>query len=143
MAIPGYTGSASESMRCTLAKLYLGKHRAMRAEIVEVSNVSIAIDLRPSARCNHYLCIPIHWLDANFNLGEKTSSFCKFKGRHLASRIRTHMKSVSVANDLTSKIAATTTDNESNVKAASTEARILGVRFHLLVHTLNLTIHNG
>lgn len=143
VAIPGYTGPSSRSVQRTLGKLYLEKHRALKAEIVEVPNVSITIDLWRSARCNHYLCITIHWLDANFNLSGKVLSFRKFKGRHLASRIRTHMKRVFVAYDLTSKIIATTTDNGSNVKAATTLARLFGVRFHCLAHALNLTIHNG
>ena len=143
LAIPGYTGPSSRTVQRRVAKLYVTKHRDLKNEIAQVPHLSITIDLWRSARCHHYLCITAHWLGTSFNLRGKVLSFRKFKGRHLSSRIRTHMKRVFVAYDLTSKMVATTTDNGANVKAATTQIRLFGVRFHCLAHALNLTIHKG
>ena len=143
VATPGYTGPSSRTVQRKLSKLYLEKHRNLKEEIAQVPSVSITIDLWRSARRDHYLCITMHWLDGTFNLQGKVLSFRKFKGRHLAKRIRVHMKRVFLSYDLVNKITATTTDNGSNVKAATTSIQLFGVRFHCLAHALNLTIHNG
>ena len=61
----------------------------------------------------------------------------------MANRIRVHIKRVLIRYNLFNKIVATTTDNGANVKAATTQFRLFGVRFHRLAHTLNLTTHTS
>ena len=85
----------------------------------------------------------IHWLGSNFHLKGQVLSFRKFRGRHLANRIRLHIKRVLIHYNILSKIVATTTDNGANVMAATTQIPLFGARFHCLAHALNLTIHKG
>jgi hypothetical protein len=142
-AVPGYTGPSSRTVQRALSKLYTKKREDFKSELAKVSNVSITVDLWRNARHHHYLCMTIHWLDSNFNLKGQVLSFRKFNGRHFANRIRLHMKRVLVQYDLLNKVTATTTDNGSNVKAATEQIRLFGVRFHCFAHALNLTIHKG
>ncbi|CAF1358275.1 unnamed protein product [Adineta ricciae] len=143
VAIPGYAGPASRTVQRTLSKLDFQKQHDFKTELSEVPNLSLTLDLWRSARCRHYLCITIHWLDSNFRLKGYVLSFRKFRGRHVANRIRLHMKRVLVHFNLLDKIGATTTDNGSNVKAATTQIRLFGLHLHCLAHALNLTIHHG
>ena len=106
-------------------------------------SVSITLDLWKSSRSHHYLCMTVHWIDSNFLVHGKVLSFRKFKGRHTSSRLRRHVKRVLVQYNLINKIIATTTDNGSNVKAATGHKRIFGTRIHCLAHALNLTVHKG
>lgn len=142
-ALPGYTGPSSRTVQRRICKLYSEKYQHFKSELAEATNLSITIDLWRSKKGHHYLCMTIHWIDSKFNLKGKVLSFRKFNGRHLSLRIRRHMKRVLMNFNLTSKITASVTDNGSNVKAASSEFRSFGVRFHCLAHALNLTIHNG
>ncbi|CAF1582881.1 unnamed protein product, partial [Didymodactylos carnosus] len=143
VAVPGYTGPSSRTVQRMLAKLYFQKQEDFKIELAKVPNVSITADLWQNARRRHYLCMTVHWLDSNFHLKGKVLSFRKFKGRHLAIRIRLHMKRIIAQYDLLNKITASTTDNGSNIKAATGQIRFFGVRFHCLAHALNLTIHKG
>jgi hypothetical protein len=143
IAVPGYTGPSSRSVQRKLSNLYSEKQHDFKNELGEVSNLSLTADLWKSKRCHHYLCMTIHWLDSNFNLKGKVLSFRKFKGRHVSHRIRVHMKRILTNYNLMNKIVASTTDNGLNVKAATSEVRSFGVRFHCMAHALNLTIHKG
>jgi hypothetical protein len=143
VAVPGYTGPSSRTVQRKLSKLYFEKHHEFKNELAEVPNLSITVDLWRSTRCHHYFCMTIHWLDSNFKLKAKVLSFRKFKGRHLSHRIRRHMKRILTSYNLMNKVIASTTDNGSNVKAAASQIRLFGVRFHCLAHALNLTIHKG
>ena len=142
-AVPGYTGPSSRTVQRRISQLYSEKYQEFKNELAETTNVSITVDLWRSKNGHHYLCITVHWIDSNFNLKAKVLSFRKFKGRHLSLRIRRHMKRVLTSFNLTNKITASVTDNGSNVRAASSEIRSFGIRFHCLAHALNLTIHNG
>ena len=142
-AVPGYTGPSSRTVQRRMSKLYSEKYKDFKDELAEAANVSITADLWQSKKRHHYLCVTIHWVDSKFNLKAKVLSFRKFKGRHLSHRIRRHIKRVLTNFDLTNKIVASVTDNGSNMKAAFSQIRSFGVRFHCLAHALNLTIHNG
>lgn len=85
----------------------------------------------------------LHWLTSEYVLQGKVLSFRKFRGRHTATRIRAHLKRILVQFNLQDKITASTTDNGSNVKAASKEIHLFGARLHCLAHALNLTIQKG
>jgi hypothetical protein len=85
----------------------------------------------------------VHWLTENYAMNEKVFSFRKFHGRHHAHRIRAHLKRIIVQYGLMDKITATTTDNGSNIKAATRLSFLFGIQYHCLAHGLNLTIHKG
>ncbi|CAF1202668.1 unnamed protein product [Adineta ricciae] len=143
VAVPGYSGPSSRSVQRQLKKLYFKKQCDFKNELTEVENVSITTDLWRSNRCHHYLCITAHWLNSNYQLKAKILSFRKFNGRHLSARIRRHIKRILTSFNLTNKIIASTTDNGSNVKAATSQTSLFGIRFHCMAHALNLTIHKG
>ncbi|CAF1462295.1 unnamed protein product [Adineta ricciae] len=143
IVVPGYIGPSSRTVQRRLAKLYLQKQHDFKNELNEVENVSITTDLWQSARSHHYLCITVHWLNSKYQTNAKVLNFRKFKGRHLSIRIRRHIKRVLDDFNLINKIVATTTDNGSNVKAATSQVRLFGIRLHCMAHALNLTIHKG
>ena len=135
IALPGYDGPSIRTVQRQLSKLYLEKYHDFKNELADVANVSITLDLWKSSRSHYYLCITVHWIDSSFYVHGKVLSFRKFKGRHV--------KRILVQYNLINKIIATTTDNGSNVKAATGHKRIFGSRIHCLAHALNLTVHKG
>jgi hypothetical protein len=61
----------------------------------------------------------------------KVLSFRKFHGRYHAHRIRAHLKRIIVQYDLMDKITATTTtDDGSNIKAATGLSFLFGIQYH-------------
>lgn len=143
ICLNGYAGPSSRSVRRGLSRMYSQKIQSFKEELAEVPAVSITLDLWKSSRSHHFLCITVHWFDSNFYFHGKVLSFRKFKGRHISSRLRRHVKRVLIQYDLLNKIIATTTDNGANVKAAIGQSKLFGIRLHCLAHALNLTIHKG
>lgn len=143
VAVPDYTGPSSRTVQRQLSKLYVEKAREFKEKLMEARNVSITADLWRTKRCQHYLCITIHWLDPLFNLKAKVLSFRQFKGREFAVRLRRHITRVLTHYNLMGKITATVTDNGANIKAASNAIRSFGIRFHCLAHALNLVVHKS
>jgi hypothetical protein len=85
----------------------------------------------------------VHWLTENYVMKGKVLSFRTFHGRHHAHRIRADLKRTIAQHDLMDKITATTTDNGSNIKAATGLSSLFGIRYHCLAHGLKSTIHKG
>jgi hypothetical protein len=144
VAVPGYYGPSSRTVKRNLARLYVKKRQVVKDEISNINSVSITTDLWKSARNRCFLCVTVHFISAStFESCGKILSFRHFRGRHFGCRIRSHLIRVLKQFDLVGKVVSTTTDKGSDVKSATSLTRVFGVRFHCIAHALNLVVHKS
>ena len=144
VAVPGNYGPSSRTVQRNLSKLYVQKQHELKSELANVPSISITADLWRSTRNRCFLCITAYYVSSTtYDSCGKVLSFRHFRGRHFGCRIRSHMLRVLKQFDLVGKITATTTDNGSDMKKATTLLRVFGVRFHCIAHALNLIVHKA
>ena len=144
VAVPGYYGPSSRTVKRSLAKLYVKKRKEVKDELSNINSVSITTDLWKSARNRCFLCVTVHYISATTSEScGKILSFRHFRGRHFGCRIRSHLIRVLKHFDLVGKMVSTTTDNGSDVKSATSLSRVFGTRFHCIAHALNLVVHKS
>jgi hypothetical protein len=89
VAVPGYYGPSSRTVKRNLARLYAKKRQEVKDELSNINNVSITTDLWKSARSRCFLCVTVHYISAStFESCGKILSFRHFRGRHFGCRIR-------------------------------------------------------
>lgn len=144
VAVPGYYGPSSRTVKRNLAMLYVKKRQKVKDELTNINSVSITTDIWKSARNRCFLCVTVHYTSAiTFESCGKFLSFRHFRGRHFGCRIRSHLTRVLKQFNLVGKVVSTTTDNGSDLKSATSLSRIFGVRFHCIAHALNLVVHKS
>lgn len=142
--MPGYYGPSSQTVKRSLARLYVKKRQELKQDLSKIASLSITTDLWKSARNRCFLCVTVHYLLAStYESCGRILSFRHFRGRHFGSRIRCHIMRVLKQFDIVGKVVATTTDNGSDVKSATSLLRVFGVRFHCIAHALNLVVHKS
>ena len=90
-ALPGYTGPHANTVKRAIKNLYSTKLLELQEELKRVHYVCLTIDLWRRPKKHHYLCVTFHYVDRNYRNISKVLSFRRFHGRHLSTRIRTHL----------------------------------------------------
>ncbi|CAF3754519.1 unnamed protein product [Rotaria sp. Silwood1] len=142
-ALPGYAGLHENTVKRPIKKLYSTKLLELQEELKQVHYVCLMADLWRRPKKHHYLCVTVHYLDLNYRNVSKVPSFRRFHGRHLSTRIRRHLTRVVNRFELESKIVAIVTDNGRDMRAATQQSKMFGLRLYCLCHGLNLTVKNG
>ena len=95
-----------------------------------------------NSRRNNFIVITAHYLDEHHQHLSDIISFRCFHGRHLSSRLKPFILNEIRKLNIQSKIVSITTDNGSDVRAA-TSGYEFGARFSCDAHNINQTISTG
>lgn len=88
------------------------------------------------------MVITAHYYDESMQHKSIIISFRRFYGRHLAERLRVFINREIKKLKIESKLISVTTDNGSDVTAATSAYRF-GTRYSCVAHDINLTISAG
>jgi hypothetical protein len=96
-----------------------------------------------SVRRTHFICLSTHYYDDNFKSHSTIISFRRFIGKHSGDRVKNFIINELEKLDIQSKICALTTDNGSDIKLASQDKSLFGIRISCLLHIFNLVVQKG
>ncbi|CAF1443075.1 unnamed protein product [Adineta ricciae] len=141
VAMPGYKGPTARTVQRNLKTQYNIKKEAMIQQLKNIQHISITTDTWCSGRKRHYLCITAHFVSSDYEQRGTILSFRQFHGRSFAMRLRRHVRTVLAMYGLDNgKIYATTTDNGTDIRKATQQMSVFGVRLHHITHGLNLVV---
>ncbi|CAF4506038.1 unnamed protein product [Rotaria socialis] len=143
MIPPGYFGPHERTVQRSLEHLYSEKLCELQKKLKDIPWVSLTTDLWRRPKKHHYVCVTVHFVDKNYKNISKMLSFQRFHGRHFAKRIQIHLLRIVKKFGLQSKIIATTSDNGSDIRLATQQRHIFGMRLYCTAHGLNLTVKKG
>ncbi|CAF4459729.1 unnamed protein product, partial [Didymodactylos carnosus] len=141
-AVPGYRGPSRQTVRKTVHKLYQQRRSSLRQTLKTVLFIALTTDLWVNSRRTHFLAITAHYYNEHFQYSSVIISFRRFRGRHLAERLRSFIiKEIDKLN-IQMKIVSVTVDSGSDIKAAVSVFQC-GTRYSCDAHNINLTISAG
>jgi hypothetical protein len=89
------------------------------------------------------MCLSGHYYDQHFKFISPILAFRRFHGNHDSERIQGFIINEVEKLDIQTKICAITTDNGSDIRAATENEPQFGIRISCILHNLNLTVQNG
>jgi zinc finger BED domain-containing protein 1 (E3 SUMO-protein ligase ZBED1) len=142
IAIPHYKPPHRTTIRRNLAALYAEHRNTLRTTLPTLPWIALTTDVWKSARRIYFICITAHCFNNQFEIFPLVIGFRRLAGRHLAPRLRSYIQYEldSLGIDKV-RISAITTDNGSDIKAAT--AYGFGERISCLAHNINLCVSNG
>jgi hypothetical protein len=139
--MPGYVGPSRQTVRKKLDKLYQNRRSMLRDMFKNIPYISLTTDLWLNSRRHYYLVITAHYF-VNCKSESTVISFRRFSGRHLSSRLKSFIMNGLKKLNIETKIISITTDNGSDIKAATTSYEF-GTHYSCDAHNINRLISTG
>jgi hypothetical protein len=139
--MPGYVGPSRQTVRKKLDKLYQNRRSMLRDMFKNIPYISLTTDLWLNSRRHYYLVITAHYF-VNCKSESTVISFRRFSGRHLSSRLKSFIIKELKKLNIETKIISITTDNGSDIKAATTSYEF-GTHYSCDAHNINRLISTG
>ncbi|CAF1488902.1 unnamed protein product [Adineta ricciae] len=141
--LPGYTPPDRRTFRKRIKLEYDAYISEVKQLIPKDKPIAFTTDIWKSSTRHHYICLTIHLFDHELKPFSLLLSFRRLTGRKISKNLHDYLQYELNRFDLqTASYAGITTDNGSDVKAA-TKTGICGPRFPCIAHTLNLIVNHG
>ncbi|CAF4092138.1 unnamed protein product [Rotaria sp. Silwood2] len=143
VAIPGYVPPHRVTVKAHLAKRYAQHRSSLRSVLANIPAIALTSDVWKNSSGTHFISLTAHFRDINFNLISLTIGFRQLVGSHIAERLRKYILYEITSLNIQNKICSITTDNATNIVAATSNFDHFGMRISCLAHVLNLIIQDG
>ncbi|CAF4374202.1 unnamed protein product, partial [Rotaria sp. Silwood2] len=143
LAVPGYRGPTRQTVAKRLQHMYKKHRQTIRDDFSNVSDISLSADVWKTNRRDHFICLSAHYYDDHYLSHSKIIAFRRFLGKHSSDRIERFIINEIEKLNLETKICSLTTDNGSDIRSASRNKPIFGIRISCFIHILNLIVRNG
>jgi hypothetical protein len=143
VAVPGYSGPHRRTVVKRLQPLYKKQRLINRTNFSTVSAISLSADVWKNIRRQHFICLSAHYYDEYYQLKSCLIAFRHFIGNHSAERIENFIDHEIEKLNIQTKICSITTDNGSDIRAATQNKSRFGIRISCYLHNFNLIVQNG
>ncbi|CAF1290950.1 unnamed protein product [Didymodactylos carnosus] len=142
VATPGYKGPHRKTVSKNLEKLYYEHRDRLRRIFSTVNDIALTSDIWKNSRRTYFICLTAHYYNSSFQYISLVIGFRRLQGRKISTRLYEYIRYELEQLRIRSKIRSITTDNGSDIKAATSNTEF-GIRISCLAHNLNLTVSNG
>ena len=142
-AIPGYVPPHRLTVREHIIRRYQQHKKNLRKVFAKVQEVALTCDVWQNSRGTHFISITAHFFDVRYNSVCLTIGFRQIIGDHISERLRCYILYELRSLKIEKKICSITTDNASNIIAATANCVYFGDRLSCLAHNMNLIVNDG
>ena len=144
VAVPGYIPSHRATVKANIIARFQLHRKSLRMVLSKVPEIAlITSDVWQNSGGTHVVSLTAHFFDRRYNSVSLTIGFRQLVGDHIAQRLRMYIQHELKSLKIENKICSITTDNASNIVAATTNYIYFGDRFSCLAHDLNLIVQDG